>query len=306
MKWLRRLNLSPRTQRALDEALLDWRHESSSEDSTHRMGAHVRHSVAVLRTCVLAAADEAREFVPNYWSAAIPIVLLLIVGVPWLSTIDAQFFNYPSAESFALVSLCSNLTRALPVAAFLTIVGARRDRPAPILGIMLSLSAAALFMTIIAWPMAWRHYAEVGLRRPGFFPSVPIVEMAPSLIARIVAAALLADRIRVDSRRIWLLAAAFMAVAVVDGHYMFKLMRSDFIRAGWSGSSAWHFLLLPLPIATRAARLLVDMFPLPILSVALWYGLVKRQERMALVTPPAYGPAGPSLRVSPADNNPAE
>ena len=29
----------------------------------------------------------------------------------------------------------------------------------------------------------------------------------------------------------------------------------------------------------RAARLMVDLFPLPILSVPLWYALVKRQER---------------------------
>jgi hypothetical protein len=279
-KWLRRLNLSPRTQRALDEALLDWRHEASSEDSTHRMGAHLRHSVAVLRTFVMAAADEAREFVPNYWPAALLISLALTAGVPWLSTIDAQFFNSPSSESLAYLILCSKLTRALPVAAFLSIVVARRDRPAPILGLMLGLSATVLLLTVAVWPMAWRHYAEVGLRRPGFFPSVPFVEMAPSLIARIVAAALLADRIRVDPKRTWLLAAAFMAVAVVDGNYIFRLMQSDFARAGWMRPETWQLSLLPLPVAMRTARLLVDMFPLPILSVPLWYGLVKRQERL--------------------------
>jgi hypothetical protein len=71
-----------------------------------------------------------------------------------------------------------------------------------------------------------------------------------------------------------------MAVAVVDGNYIFRLMQSDFARAGWMRPETWQLSLLPLPVAMRTARLLVDMFPLPILSVPLWYGLVKRQERL--------------------------
>lgn len=280
-KWLSRLNLSPRTQRAIDEALLDWRHETSSERPAFIVAAHVRHAVAIFRTLLLAAADEAREFVPNYWSVAVPISLALTAGVPWLSSIDATFFNYPSSESLALVILSSKVTRALPLAAFLSIVAARRDKPAPILGMIMGLSAAAMFMTIVAWPVAWRHYAEVGLQRPGFFPSVPFVELAPSLIARIVAAALLADRIRVDPKRSWLIGGAFIATAIVDGNYIFRLLQSEFLRSGWFHPASWQLVLLPFPVAMRAARLMVDLFPLPILSLPLWYGLVKRQERMA-------------------------
>jgi hypothetical protein len=284
-KWFSRLGLSMRSSRAIEEATRDWRHEASSAASVGAAAAaHFRNTVAVVRAVAGSALQEARVFVPTYWSIAIPLVLFVIVGVPWISSFDQTFFTYPNVQALGWVTLSNTLTTALPAAAFLAIVAADPRRPAPILALGVGLVAVALVMTVVVMPAAWRYYADVGLRRPGFFPSVPYYTLAPALIMRIAAGVLLADRIRVDPQRRWLLLGALGVVTVLFGSAIHRAMMSDFVYArhlSRESASVLVWLLMLPSLAMRTVRFVVVDFPLPILSVPLWYALVKRHERAA-------------------------
>lgn len=281
-KWLSRLQLSTRSSRAIEEAALDWRHEASSAASVGAAAlVHLRNTVAVIRAVVGAALQEGRVFVPTYWSIAIPAVLLVIVGVPWISSFDKTFFVYRNVQALGWVTLLRTLATALPVAVFIALIAASPRKPAPILAIMVSMITLALVLTVVVMPAAWRYYADVGLGRPGFFPSVPFYYMAPSLIMRIVAAVLLGDRIRVDLQRKWLLLGALGLVTFLLGPSIFGVMVRDYSRdVGRAAAQVWACALFLPSMAAKTVRILVTEFPLPILSLPLWYALVKRQERL--------------------------
>lgn len=287
-KWLRRLQLSPRTMRSIDETLLDWRHEAASARTfASACQAHARNSAALFRAALGAAIEESRQFVPTYWSVAIPAVLLLIVGVPWLSTIDFTFFaGYPNVQSLAWFTLSRTTATALPMAVFIALIAASAKKPAPALAIFAGAVTAALLLTAVLMPAAWRHYAEVGLRRPGFFPSVPMIYEAPSLIARIAIAVLLGNRVRIDPKRPMLLLGALAIVTLLLGHSVFSVMVREYSREmgrAYAEPIAW--LLFAPSMALETVRLTVDWIPIPFVPIALWYGLVKRQEQ--LISSPA-------------------
>lgn len=282
-KWFRRLQLSRRSARAMEEAALDWRLEAAAAETFLAvLRVHLRNTAALIRVVVGSALQEARVFVPTYWSIAIPAVLIVIVGVPWISSFDRTFFDYPNVRALGWLTLSLTFTRALPAAVFIALVAADRRRPAPLLAICVSTVTLVLVMTIAVLPAFWRHYAEVGLRRPGFFPSAPYYALAPSLIFRIVGACLLGDRVRVDPKRRALLLGAFGLVTLLFGPTVFGAMARDYGHQMSRGSAEMLAWALFLPsMAARTVRFLVQDLPLPILSMSLWYVLVKRQERLA-------------------------
>jgi hypothetical protein len=284
-KWFSRLRMPERSERAVAEALLDARHEVAAAGSfSASVSARVRGAVGVVYAIGGAAIGEVETLALPYWALAIPAVLLIIAGVPWLSSFDYSFMNLPNVRGLALVTLSRGTAMSLPPAVFLAIALGPREGRAPILALLGSILVFTVGMALVIVPAAWSHYAEVGLLRPGLHRNFLGAGDSLALMLRSVAALLLADRVRVDPRRRALLIGLVFVVIALFGPLSIRIASRGFaIPAGvhlpWPNVLTWG-VILPLGLVVRTARFLVDFLPVPLLSTLLWYVLVKRQERM--------------------------
>ena len=280
-RWLRRLNLSPRSQRSIEEAALDWRHEVQAAPSFGAgLRSHLLGLVGLVTATGGAAIAETRLLRRTYWTLSIPLLMFLMVGVPWLISFDFAMLALPNVRLLGWLTLSLSATMALPSATFLAIAFANSDDPIPLLAIVGAMAAVSIAMLAGVIPASWQHYAEIGLLRPGLPAAAPYIYQAPALIARIAAAALLANSVRVDRHRWRLLLGALVFMAL--------LSVADLARPIWRGivpseifgylSPLQTWLGLPLALAVRATRVLVDAFPLPLLTILLWCLLLRRQE----------------------------
>jgi hypothetical protein len=283
-KWLSRLQMPARSERAISEALLDGRHEVAAADSfPGSVVARLRSVVGFAHAIGGAALGEVQTLAEPYWALAVPVVLLIIAGVPWLSSYDYSFMNLPNVRGLAWVRLSLATAVSLPPAVFLAIALGPREGRAPILALLGSIIVFAVGMTLVVVPAAWSHYAEVGLLRPGLHRSLLGPGDSTALMLRSVAALLLADRVRVDPRRRALLVGLIFVVIALFGAASIRIASRGFaIPAGvhlpWPNVLTWG-VILPLGFVVRASRFVVDLLPFPLLSALLWYVLVKRQER---------------------------
>ena len=284
-KWFFRLLMPERSERVVCEALLDGRHEVTAADSfTGSAAARVRGAVGIVHAIGGAAIGEVETLAQPYWALAIPAVLLIIAGVPWLSSIDYSFMNLPNVRGFAWVRLSQSTAMSLPPAVFLAIALGPRAGRAPILALLGSIIVFTVGMTSVIVPAAWSHYAEVGLLRPGLHRSLFGAGDGVALALRSVAALLLADRVRVDPRRRALLIGLIVVVIALFGALSIRIASRGLaippgVHLPWPNVLTWG-LIIPLGFVLRAARFVVDFLPFPLLSMLLWSGLVKRQERL--------------------------
>lgn len=286
-RWIERLQLSPRTERALTEAVLDGRHEAvGARTAPARMRARLATFVAVLRAMLMSMPGEARALGSTYWLWAIPLSVTVLVLLPWVLQRDFGMFDMPNVRSLAWVQLARASAMALPSVAFLAVVFARRNQHVPTLLVIAAFSATAVLMMAVVVPAAWSHYAEVGLLRPAFEPGVPPIAQVPALILRLVFAILLANRVRVDPRRWSLLLIPIVGFIVVTGGALFAILtsaRNPLLSNALYQQTPPTVALVASMLLTflfQAVRLIVDLVPFPFMSALLWFLLVKRQERM--------------------------
>jgi hypothetical protein len=288
-RWLSRLQLSPRSQRVLTEAALDWRHEvATAESRALAIRRHIAGTLGLIRAVALLAAHEARAVATPMWAARFAVVIVALGVVPWLLNQNFAQFELANVRSLAWLTLSRSLALSLPAVAFVSVAIADRRAPSSFAGLAVALVAATVALLGLAQPIAWRHYAEVGLLRPGFArPGVPFGIETFALTLRVVAAALLADRLRVDPRRGRLLAGLGVVVAVMSMSSVGYVLAQS-LQSAWALRTVtdvlpprWTWIaIVPIGAVRASARLVVDAFPIPIVSLGLWYVLVRRQERL--------------------------
>ena len=159
LRWLRRLSASDTAVRAVEESLLDWKHEvdvapgvGGAFTSDFRMAAGIgRLIVRVI------AHDVADALTKGWWLRLAAWTMALAVGI---GAVGAVFFGDPRAgyRGSSLLWALDFVPAAMIFAAFLTIARARRTPPAigllVLVGVMKALAFAA-FQQLSPYPRHW-------------------------------------------------------------------------------------------------------------------------------------------------------
>lgn len=256
-RWLSRLPLDPRTQRAIVETVLDWRAEQLQCRS---FGAHLHcdaaSALALLRTLALVSAREMVHVARPSLAARVGGLSVLMAGVllmpSWFEIRPPMQVPW-AAEFFGTVFIL------VPVAAYLAALAEAPRRP-PVLA--LTMVSAAM--------MALSRAAIVPIVGAGAF-SLSSWLIAVAWTASLV---LIADRALLDRRR-WLMSIVAPIVPLLVVVFYTVVRLSIAIRVSGHGQTVSAGWVLP---ATYAL---------------IWWLMVRRQE-LAL---PSGEPSEPTSRT---------
>ena len=167
-RWLSRLQLSTRSQRALTEAALDWRHEVATAETTRAaLRAHAIGSAGVVRAVVSAIGNALVEVGGSSWMLRLIAWQALFLLLP-----HPQWSGWIVQRTFA----------TLPITVAVTILTGPSQRTSPVGGL---------------FGLAILTFSSLTVVSP-----YPVAKLALAVLILFTAlAALLADRVRIDARR---------------------------------------------------------------------------------------------------------
>ena len=243
-RWLSRLPLDPRTQRAIEETVIDGRTELA--DATSMAGKALvvlRNVVALARTVSFASLREIA------WSLR-PIGVLRMAGfsVALMAAISAySAWRYPYQRFFNLLVLLQMSSLMVPVGAYLTAIADKARRP-PTLALLVvagSLMAAGLPRFNNGSRSSW-------------------LEMWCLLMLLTAALLLVADRVTREPQR-WLIAVIALILPAL-------------------GVAAFMLVHLSAVVYMRGhGQTVYDGWSAPVAYVIAWSVLVRRQELAQLL-----------------------
>lgn len=256
-RWASRLQISPRSQRVLSEALLDWQHEVTTAPTLmSSLAAHVTSTFGLCRALLMLTVTSGWEVVSTSW--------LLRFLICWL--IPSALMNFrgfwPGTDfADALEQSAISLLSWVWVAPFYAVLTAPKSSRPPRLG--LAVFAIASVVISAQWLLPSAVAYEI-MSRGGVPPSGPVAYYTIANyvmhFAFIGAAILLASamRLRERSSKWWL--AFPMAFPLVSDTVIHVL-------------TDW-----PLHLFARPSRELMG-WTMVLIMIGCWCGLVRRFER---------------------------
>jgi hypothetical protein len=238
-----RAALSPRSKRALLEAILDWKHEACAAGTrAERFMCHVRSSAALARVLAMSVLTECGEALRPGWSLRLLLWSVVALVLPW------SFRSVMPTDSARLAFiLLTQVLILMPFVLFFCVATGPKRLNSPVVGFACAAAAVVAAIVFIALPAL--HQSPVVLYTP------------VSFLMTVVAHALLlflADRVRTDRAR------ALLVVAVPVGLVGFNV--------ALYASPDPFAVFSPVPV-----RWFVSLAG----SIAIWYTLARRQEREA-------------------------
>ena len=260
-RWLSRLQLSPRSQRVLTEAALDWRHEVATAKTVDvRILAHLRGTAAIARAATVAIGDATMAGLTVRW-------LLSFVGAAacfaWIDSARLVRAWYGSHDPADLaIALWPQLFGTLGyIIGLATLIGPRRGTsPAPLFLMVVTVHAFAFAML---WPeIVQQHWTEIARQRAQDHGYRLLPMWAPFVSIGLASVCVFtADRVRIDQRRRRATLECIVALAAIIA----VLGAINWTVAHFFGSqSAWGWLPFAWVLGATAMY---------------WLRLVRRQER---------------------------
>jgi len=173
--------LDPRTQRALEAAFADWRHELKiASTRTRALIVNIRSAIGVVRTLATAGSTEIRS--ASMYSFVWRLGVLVALWTVWMLKdgppgATYRFFLVTSqVEASALVaaSLIPKFLIVFPLMVFLAEALGRRQRVTPIAGTSMLLAVLVLFFGLVLLPSSlaysryesWKYFANASVPEP--------------------------------------------------------------------------------------------------------------------------------------------
>lgn len=253
--WLDRFQLSPRSQRVLTEALLDWRHEAAAPTFMRALAAHVKSTFGLARAILTLIMMSSWEVVSPSW--------LLRFLICWIvASAVMNLYGFWPGTSFAtgVMHFSAALLGSVWLASFYTVLTAPKSVPLPRVGLVLLsvLSVVIAAEWIFPATIAFEITSSGGVP-PAKYVSYTMVQYV-NHFACIVASVMLASamRSRQTSRR-W--GVSFPLVL------MFGL-----------GSLINVVTQLLIPLFGTPPRML-NAWVMVVVIIAYWFKLVSSRER---------------------------
>lgn len=272
-RWFDRLQLSPRSQRVLTEATLDWQHEVTTASTfSTALWRHCRAAFGMCRALVLVVAGETASALSLSWAARLLfwIIAMTMVNMWGKSTL----LELPHGlESYRLI-LLQTIVGSLISAPVLAIVTGPRAAKSPLVGYATVGFAINTALVSFAIPAAWQAYVDVAIMRtlPNIYgPQYPLMRMLGLPIFTLMFSGI-ADRLRSHPKRM------MSVVATCTGIWSFFALR-------WLLDRLVHLFIDPNAweqwrAVTRTLNA-ATMWLLPVWLLATWILLVRYQERLA-------------------------
>lgn len=274
---LEQAQTSTSSDRAIVEAISDWRHEASSARTVgDALRAHVRSVVALARVIGWACLQQTGEALKSGWA------LWMLAWIMSPLALNHYMLSSHDAHGFASAALADLgiLLQWTPLFAFIALATARSKPAAPVLGLIVIVVGLRMLVGTYGWPVVWSFMVNDDAewwRRTfhGHDPSTFLTRwslVVGSLLPTVLI--VLGNRIRQDQRRI-----AIMIGLVVVGAAVTLTMAAvaPYVSAWRPDIAVQHPVLLSLWDGLRAlfrARFIWE-------SVALcaWLFLIWRQRR---------------------------
>jgi hypothetical protein len=224
------VSVSDRSSRAIQQAVLDWRHEASNAPTRRTVIAvHLRSIVAIGRLGMLLMFEEIFATLTSGWAWWLLawIALPMILNHVTLSRFDRH------AYAMAALADYMALGELFPFCVFLAVATGRKHSMPPVLGLIAITVAVRVLIGRFGWLVVW-HYAALDNAAwwlqtfHGHGPSA--VPWRIILIALLQPAALilLGNRIRADRRRgVLLPVSAMIWVCLIVGLMVGRMQLSS-------------------------------------------------------------------------------
>lgn len=259
-RWLSRLQLSPRSQRVLTEAALDWRHEvATAKTMAARLSSHARASLGFSRACLSVLADALTISFGPTWLLRVVVAMAAVSALNWerLTRLTASSHGDPVS---LVIAIWPQLVNTMPYALGIAVLIGPRRSPSPVLGM-------AVFAALSSWAFAWywrllviEQWLAAGRRLDPGSAIIPSSFMWFT-IAFTVGLVLLADRVRVAERRVLVTLVSLAQLALV-------------VLAIGPLSSGLRAVGVPGSLGRAAVMAMITAAPL-----LIWLRLLRRQER---------------------------
>jgi len=279
-RWLNRLQLSPRSQRVLTEAALDWQHEvTSTATFVAALLRHCRAACGMLRALAFVIVGETSSALSLSWSTRlVSWVAVMTVAGMWG---HAPLLDLPHGAARYELLLMQTICGSLMMASTLAIVTGPSSAKSPLVGYVLVSSVAALVISWVLVPMVWQNYVNVAIGRPldpaRYGPRYPAVFLMMQAAFTVVFCAI-ADRLRSGPKR--LLSAGAVITIVMTGFIAFRLLVAGLLTLLAAGPNAYEQRQAIAESLVGTTSWLLPMWP-----AAIWFLLVRHQERTALTNP---------------------
>lgn len=200
-RWLSRLQLSPRSQRVLTEAALDWQHEVATAPSFgSRLVAHLRGTAAMGRAATVAVSEATMAVMTVRWILSLVVATACFAWIDKIGLMRAWYGSHDPSDLAIMLwpQLFNTLGYILGLA---TLIGPSRGKSPALLFVMTVAVHAFVFAAF--WPdVVQHHWPEVARYRTQGHGYRLLPLSAPFFsIALAAVCVFIADRIRSDSRR---------------------------------------------------------------------------------------------------------
>jgi hypothetical protein len=255
-RWLSRLQLSPRSQRVLTEAALDWQHEvATAKTTTARIASHARATAAFLRAIVFLSARSIADVVIHGWAIRFVMWVVVVSVVTTLPDLVGPSGGPFSPLSRATQFLAASTVGSAWMAVFYCVLTAKSGEAVPRVGLTV-LAVLTVFATA-SWLFPWAvekaaRWSNVDIHPGSAYPPGQYALH----FAYIVASLFIAGAMRAQS-------------APSRWHLAFPAA----LLALW-----WVPMLLSHVVEARAPRFVEQGVPLTMMAI-YWLVLVRRLER---------------------------
>lgn len=259
-RWLSRLQLSPRAQRVLTEAALDWRHEVTTAPTFWAaLWRHCRSALGFVRALTLVSIGSFGTVVNWTWAPRFVFWMLALVSPLFWKAWTGQMYG-PQRDWGLVLSVSVRWVGWLPFVPALAVLTGPKRAASPVAGCVLVVAFLAGVNAVVAW-YAYDMAFSTGVY-PGYFGFL-IWWYVPLGVLLSAGLTLLADRVRIDHRRsiatVSLVPQFFGFIGLIS-LYTRALSATGLLRPGGYG----RFLLMSGVVAV---------------PFALWFRLVRKQER---------------------------
>ncbi|MBP8299296.1 MAG: hypothetical protein KA020_02940 [Planctomycetes bacterium] len=257
-RWLSRLQFSPRSQRVLTEATLDWQHEVATAP-THGIALwrHCRSAVGWGRAAAAVIVSETGASLSVSWTVRWLLATAVLCWAQMGGRLPELLGTPHAVERYQLL-IIQTVIGNLPFGVALAILLGPRHVASPVVGLQVAGLLASMVLAWLIVPIVWRGYVEVAIGRSlpsRYGPQYPLGRLLWQAFFALLFS-LIADRSRISSRRMHDLALALtLGVLALGG-----------LRAATS--------ILSRPLGPALAVVAV-----PLSLIGIWLALVVTQER---------------------------
>jgi hypothetical protein len=271
-----RLLLSPRAERAIAEATLDWRHELDMASSISRQwGCHVRFTLGLIRIAGLTAFADVRGALRIEWLVPLIFWMAAIGWWAFAPTLPRPSQTIEVFHADRMMHVLFALATAFQLAPVLTLATGRRSRPAPVLGLVVMTVFANIAMGRVLLPWAARPL----LNAAGWSMSDPTwpwwLIVAMSLLATELI--LIAECLRTEHRRL-MATAVVVALPLFSVFNLYKGRIAVWLNdIGMLGDTV-YLPTVPLPDLRFLTPWLTVAIAMPFLAWLLWRRGARRDD----------------------------